>query len=452
MRRATFGPTPALGASIATMGVSGWIDQQLAPELLDDVKTENLVAKFPSVGMDPFELRDTYQDRREPIVSDLTSVRLIRAIYSERQLYETMVGFWTDHFNTDMSISPIMYLKGVDEREVIRPHALGRFSDMLLASAMSPAMLVYLNNASSRADGNNVPNENYARELLELHTVGVEGGYDEQDVAEVAHVLSGWTVDSDTAKMWFNPAWHSMESVKSVLGWKPNGLTGQAAGESLIEHLAHLPQTAKFIATKLCRHFVADSPPPALVDRVAAEYLATETEIGPVMRMILTSEEFADTSLEKVRRPFELIAAQSRSVGLDVSSTEPGELRVVSQLLRQMGEPIYTWPSPDGPPDVASPWINAGTMLQRWNLTLSLTAGDLQAASVDIEQHRPVDPANSADFIELMAAGLGVPLDDITRQAGRTVLDSTADPTNPTTDELADLTAVLLVSPAAQRR
>lgn len=452
VRRATFGPTPGMGTSIATIGFDNWIDEQLAPDLLDDNKTEKLLAKFPSIGMEPLELRDAYADDRTPIIADLSSARLIRAIYSERQLYEVMVGFWTDHFNIDMSISPIMYLKGVDEREVIRPNALGRFSDMLLASASSPAMLVYLNNASSRADGTNVPNENYARELLELHTVGVDGGYDEEDVAEVAQVLSGWTVDSDTALMRFEPAWHSMDGVEAVLGWRPNQSSGQAAGESLINYLAHHSQTASFLARKLCRRLVSDDPPQTLVDRVAAEYLAQDTEIAPVIRLILTSDEFAEASMEKTRRPFELLAAQARAIGLDVSKTEPDELRIVGELLRQMGEPLYLWPSPDGPPDVATPWINAGTMLQRWNLTLSLTAGDLRTATVDIEQHRPDNAADAETFVTHVAASLGVELDDVTRQAGSALLESSTDAANPTPDELADLAAVLLVSPAAQRR
>lgn len=452
MRRATYGQTSALQASITSMGFAAWIDQQLVPESLDDSKSEDLIANFPSIVMDPFELRDNYSDSQAAIVSELTSARLIRAMYSERQLYEAMVGFWTDHFNVDMSISPIMYLKGVDEREVIRPYALGRYSEMLLASASSPAMLLYLNNASSRADGDNVPNENYARELLELHTVGVDGGYDEQDVAEVAHVLSGWTVDRDTAQMRFRPERHSMDDVQSVLGWEPNGLSGQAAGESLLDHLAHRPQTAKFLARKLCRRFVSDDPPQDLVDRVADEYLVNDTAIAPLVRMILNSDEFAEASLQKVRRPFEVLAAQARAIGLDVSSVAPRELQVISELLRQMGEPIYTWPSPDGPPDVATPWINAGTMLQRWNLTLSLTGGDLRDATVDIEQHRPVDATGSDEFVTQLASGLGVRLDDLTLSATRTILDSSSDPANPTQDELADMAAILLVSPQAQRR
>ena len=450
MRRSTYGPTKALAASITAMGATAWIDQQLSPDAVDDETVEALLAQLPSIGMDPFDLRDTYDERRGQVISELTSARFVRAMYSERQLYEMMVAFWTDHFNIDMASGLIIFLKGRDEQEVIRPHALGRFSDMLIASAKSPAMLLYLDNSSSRADGDNVPNENYARELLELHTVGVDGGYDEEDIAEVAHVLSGWTIDRGTATMRFAAGRHSMDGVESVLGWKPQGLTGQAAGESLIDHLAHLPETAIFLATKLCRRFVADDPPQDLIDRAAAEYLANDTEIAPVMRLILTSDEFAGSSLLKVRRPLEMVAAHARVIGVEVD--DPSGLRVLGPLLRQLGEPVYTWPTPDGPPDVAAPWINAGTMIQRWNISLSLAAGDLRGSSIDIEQHRPSGATSTEDFVEQVATSMTIHLDEVTLEAGRILLEAGDRQLDPTPDELADLTAVLLASPAAQRR
>ena len=316
LRRATFGITPEARDDIIATGIDAWLDRQLDPSAIDDSVVEERLAGLSTLTMEPAEIRSTYENGRGLVIGELTVARLVRAIHSERQLLEVMVGFWTDHFNIDMAVGPIVYLKGTDEREVIRPHALGRFADLLAAAVASPAMLRYLDNASSRADGDNVPNENLARELLELHTVGVDGGYDEDDVVEVAHVLSGWTIDRRTGRMIFLDAWHSMDGVTEVLGWRPEGRSGRAAGVSLLEHLARLPQTAEHLATKLCRRFVADEPPASLVERAAAAYLEHDTEIAPVVRLILTSEEFAAAASTKTRRPFELLAAQGRALGL----------------------------------------------------------------------------------------------------------------------------------------
>jgi uncharacterized protein (DUF1800 family) len=380
---------------------------------------------------------------------------LFRAIHSERQLYELMVGFWSDHFNIDMTVGPIPFLKGTDEREVIRPHALGRFADLLAASAASPAMLYYLDNAASRADGDNIPNENYARELLELHTVGVDGGYDEDDVVEVARVFSGWTIDPDDGRMRFRAAWHSMDDVSDVLGWHPNGLTGRAAGESLMHHLAHLPETAHHLATKLCRRFVADDPSPALVRRVAAVYIDEDTAIAPVVRAILTSKEFAKNASTKTRRPFEFLAGQGRAVGLDIADLQDGDvLERIFQALQLLGEPVYTWPSPDGPPDVGPPWLNAESMLQRWNIVLTLTGGNPVGMGIDLERHRPQGARDAEEFIASLAYGLGVELDAPTTDAclGLLALESDSPPPDPRPDVLGDLAALVLVSPAAHRR
>ena len=301
--------------------------------------------------MEPAQIREAYPNDRVLIIGELTVARLVRAIHSERQLFEVMVGFWTDHFNIDMAVGPIVYLKGTDERDVIRPNALGRFADLLVEAVTSPAMLRYLDNASSRADGDNVPNENLARELLELHTVGVEGGYDEDDVVEVAHVLSGWTIERRTGRMTFRDDWHSMEGVTEVLGWQPDGARGRAAGESLLDHLAHLPQTAEHLATKLCRRFVADDPPPSLVERAPTAYLDHDTDIAPVVRLILTSDEFATAASGKTRRPFELLAAQGRALGLDFADLSGSSLvQRIPQTLRPSASRCTRGRRPTGRP------------------------------------------------------------------------------------------------------
>ncbi len=456
LRRATFGITPEARSAITTVGIEAWIDRQLDAAAIDDSAVEEQLAGLSTLTMDPADIRNSYENERALIIGELTVARLVRAIRSERQLLEVMVGFWTDHFNIDMAVGPIVYLKGTDEREVIRPHALGRFADLLAEATASPAMLRYLDNASSRADGDNVPNENLARELLELHTVGVDGGYDEDDVVEVAHVLSGWTIDPRTGRMRFRDAWHSMDGVTEVLGWRPDVLSGQAAGRSLLDHLARLPQTAEHLATKLCRRFVADDPPASLVDRAAAAYLEHDTEVAPVVRLILTSDEFAASAAAKTRRPFELLAAQGRALGLDFDDLTGSPLvQRIPQTLRLLGEPLYTWPSPDGPPDVGPPWLNAGTMLQRWNVTLTLTGGELREMTTDLERHRPDVADDAGDFLDRFATALGVEIDPVTTQACLDLLDldGPGSPApDPSTDELADLAALVLITPAAHRR
>ncbi len=456
LRRATFGITPEARDDIITTGIDAWLDRQLDPSAIDDSVVEERLAGLSTLTMEPSEIRSTYEDGRGFVIGELTVARLVRAIHSERQLLEVMVGFWTDHFNIDMAVGPIVYLKGTDDREVIRPHALGRFTDLLVEAVASPAMLRYLDNASSRADGDHVPNENLARELLELHTVGVDGGYDEDDVVEVAHVLSGWTIDRRTGRMVFLDAWHSIDGVAEVLGWRPQGRSGRAAGVSLLEHLARLPQTAEHLATKLCRRFVADEPPASLVERAAAAYMEGDTEIAPVVRLILTSEEFAAAASTKTRRPFELLAAQGRALGLDFADLSGSPLvQRIPQTLRLLGEPLYTWPSPDGPPDVGAPWLNAGTMLQRWNVTLTLTGGELRGMTTDLERHRPGDVDDAGEFLERLASSLGTEIDPTTMGACLDLLDidePASPPPDPSSDELADLAALVLIAPAAHRR
>lgn len=455
LRRTTYGVTPDARAAVAALGLHAWIDQQLDPDSIDDSKALDRISQLASLDLSAIDLRNADRRHRGEMINELVLAKFLRATHSERQLLEVMVSFWNDHFNVDMNDTSVVFLKPTEEREVIRAKALGRFSDLLVASASSPAMLVYLDNARSRADGDNTPNENYARELLELHTVGVDGGYDEDDVIEVAHIFSGWTVSRQTATMRFEPRWHSMDGVTEVLGWSPGGLTGQPAGESFLDYLAHLPQTAHTVATKLCRRFVADTPPPELVERAAAAYLENDTEIAPVVRLILTSNEFTISVGQKTKRPFEYLVAISRAIDLDfdpaVDERLSPRIRQVTQLL---GEPVYTWPSPDGPPDVGPPWLNAGTMLQRWRVAMTLTSADLRGMRTTIVTPQLDDDATAAELTEKFAHGLGVELDAVTQTACLTLLDVDAtDPApDPPIDTYAELAALVLVSPNAQRR
>lgn len=455
LRRATFGPTVESRIELDALGRSAWLDRQLDPSSIDDSAVEAMLSALPSISMTAFELRDNYESTRGRILQEATMARLLRATHSNRQLHEVMVGFWSDHFNVDASNVPEIYLKGVEEREVMRANALGRFEDLLLADVSSPAMLVYLNNATSRADGDNVPNENHARELMELHTVGVNGGYDERDVEEIAHLLSGWTVDRDTAQMTFRTPWHSMGDFEEVLGWTSGSETGQAAGESFVRHLAHHASTASFLATKLCTHFVSDSPPQSLIDSTAGVYLDNDTRIAPVMRHILLSGEFDESIGQKVRRPFELLAAQARAQGVALSVQPDGlPMRQLLSALSAMGEPPYQWPTPDGPPDVGPPWLNSGLMLQRWNTSLALTQRDLPGVEFDPVTITPQDSETAGELIEDLARILGLQTDEASFNACLEIIGATSDmPVTPAMFEsVADLAAILFVSPSAQRR
>lgn len=258
------------------MGLAAWIEEQLAPEFIDDASADWSIRRFDVLELSAGRLRDRADKLLDNydaslVVNDFLQATLLRQIYSRRQLYEIMVEFWSDHFNISMQKGDCWFLKIVDDREVIRPHALGNFRDLLHASAHSPAMLVYLDNQANLKDA---PNENYAREVMELHTLGVDGGYSQRDVMEMARCLTGWTVrDSfSLGDFTFEEDLHDSGS-KTILGTDipPDG---QTEAETVLNLLAAHPATARHIATKLVRRFIADDPPAALVSRCCPDFYA----------------------------------------------------------------------------------------------------------------------------------------------------------------------------------
>jgi uncharacterized protein (DUF1800 family) len=321
-------------------------------------------------------------------MEDLVRATLARQLWSKRQLFEVMVDFWSNHLNITCPSGAVWATKAWDDVHVVRAHALGRFEDMLQASVTSPAMLLYLNNAESRGDG---VNENYARELLELHTVGLGAGYDHRDIVGAARALSGLSVwdrsDPGTAKLVagtfrYRADWHYVGPV-SVLGWSHPNATAEGGVEvarSLITYLARHPATAKRIATKLAIRFVSDNPPPALVRRLTRVYLDHDTAIPPVLRALFDSAEFAASVGAKVRRPAEDLIAAWRALG---AAPVPGWLNrnnAVAQLrwtLAEMNNAPLGWPAPDGYPDVAAAWGGAGLTLTRWNAHLAAASHQL---------------------------------------------------------------------------
>jgi len=299
LSRAAFGPWPGDVWKLKKMGREAWLEEQLHPERIDDMACDLRAERFESIY---FSAGDAYEFRKPVLRDEITRHTLLRAIYSQRQLFEVMVEFWTDHLNIDLEKGDCIYLKPSDDRDVIRKHALGNFYDLIRASATSPAMLVYLDGKSNkvRRKTDDKPNENYARELMELHTMGVHGGYTQQDVYDAARCLSGWTFDRNrffalnAGESFFKPDWHD-EGEKKVLGQVIRAGGGQKDLDRLVEIVCSHPSTAKFIATKLCKRFVSMEPPASVVEKVAAEFTRTRGDIKCVLRVLFGSSEFAES-------------------------------------------------------------------------------------------------------------------------------------------------------------
>ena len=379
-RRLSFGATPDLVAEITALGTTAWIDRQLAWESIDDSATDAIVASYPRALQTATEITaggSVSATRRE-----MAAATMARAVWGRRHLHEMLVDFWSNHFNIDVNHDASTRHVPTHDRDVIRRGATGRFADLLVAVAKSPAMLMYLDQALSRVDGGRLPIENYAREMLELHTVGVDGGYDETDVKEVAWLLSGWGVASrNDGGFLFRPQWHSMGPLATggdVLGWRPNGLTGVAAGESLLVHLARHERTANRLAHKLAVRFIGEhiSPDDRVVRDAAAAYRANDTAIAPMVRSLLLSAEFRDATGRRVKRPMEWFASLLRAVQLrwDPARAANFQNSVTSQLTL-LGQVPLAWPSPDGYPDADERWCSAGAMVARWNLATSASNG-----------------------------------------------------------------------------
>src|SRR5437588_990931 len=330
------------------------------------------------------------------VVTDLQRVKLLRAVYSDQQLYELMVDFWENHFSIFANKDDDRYLLTSFDRETIRPFVMGRFRDLLGATAHSPAMLYYLDNWRSSvprpypAKGDKPAgidgglNENYARELMELHTLGVDGGYTQKDVQEVARCFTGWTIQkpNEEGLFLYRPGLHD-NGEKIVLGHKILAGGGIADGERVLDILATRPSTARFIATKLARRFISDDPPKSIIDRASEVFLKTDGSIRETLRAIITSPEFftATTYRAKVRSPFEYVAAAMRALNADTDGDRP-----VLDAIGRMGQPVFGRITPDGYADRADQWLCSGTMVARCNFASALATNRIKGTKVDVEK------------------------------------------------------------------
>ncbi|OGG52106.1 MAG: hypothetical protein A3F84_19845 [Candidatus Handelsmanbacteria bacterium RIFCSPLOWO2_12_FULL_64_10] len=483
--RIGYGPRPGDVERVRRMGVDRYIERQLHPERIDDSATEARLTGLPSLRMGVAEVYERYpqpnqvaqrlglrrrgagadsagEDEREVrrqvrayyeehgllapqrLLQELQAQRLIRAAHSERQLQEVMTDFWFNHFNVFWGKGADRWLTTDFEMNAVRPHALGRFRDLLLATARGPAMLFYLDNHLSASPDAKRPrrrvgagmdagqrrtqansqrnrrpgiNENYARELMELHTLGVDGGYTQKDVQEVARCFTGWTIENpyrgDRPAMegegrrggkarkvgaFTFREWMHDEGEKTVLGRRIPAGGGIRDGERVIEILD--PGAARFIATKLVRRFVSDDPPKSLVDRVAAVYEKTDGDIRKMLKAILTSPEFyaPEAYRAKVKSPFELAVSAVRALGGETDGSPR-----LAQFIARMGQPLYQCQPPTGYPDRAGQWVNVGTLLERLNFGLALCANRLPGTTVDL---RPAGADSAQGLMDRAVAAL----------------------------------------------
>jgi uncharacterized protein (DUF1800 family) len=354
--------------------------------------------------------------------------KVTRAIYSERQLQQVMDDFWFNHFNVFAGKGEDRYYLTSYERDVVQPRVLGKFKDLVTATAKSPAMLFFLDNFLSadpraaerqaaeramrqhtRRGGFGRPwpqhapqqqqlkkserglNENYGRELMELHTLGVDGGYTQKDVTEVARCFTGWTIDRPRIypEFKFDEKLHD-PNAKYVLGKKIHA-GGMKDGEQVIDLLVHHPSTAKFISTKLARRFVSDTPPPALVNRMAQTFQSSDGDIRAVLKSMIWSSEFwsRDAYHAKIKTPFELVVSAARALGTDVDTPMP-----LVQWVGRIGEPLYQCQPPTGYADNAEAWVNTGALLNRLNYSLALAGNKMRGARTDVASLLGVDASS----------------------------------------------------------
>ncbi len=448
LNRITWGARPEDVQRIKGMGYVPYLEEQLNPEILDDSDTPELSQLSPILEMNRSDLFSVGEFR--PYVPMIMGM-VLRATHSRAQLYERMVDFWGDHFNVsaDELYNDMVFY----HREVLRKHAMGNFRDILLASAKSPAMLTYLDNEVNIAEH---PNENYARELLELHTLGVDGGYSEDDVKAVARVLTGWTISAvNDDGFYFNEAEHDYES-KTILGRNFPAGRGIEEGLHLITILAEHPSTAQFLSRKLCVRFISDNPPQSIVDSTATVWMQNRGDVKPVLRHILTSQEFLNSTGQKFRRPLEFFVGALRATG-----TRFVEDFEMIEVLQSLAHVPYGWTPPNGYPDVAGAWVNTNGLLNRWNVADMLTnqAHSYEETNLMSTLHERIgQPATVNEMVDSVSINVfGYRLEDSQRQPYIEFTSNGMGGEQPVTPQiyaskLASLYCLMLSSPQYQWR
>jgi uncharacterized protein (DUF1800 family) len=459
---------------------------QMSPEQQRALATaKGSRAEALTSGMSPKQ-RETMMALNSPqqvVVNELIQSKLLHAIYSERQLDEVMTDFWFNHFNVFINKGADRYLLTSYERDAIRPHVLGKFEDLLVATAKSPAMMFYLDNWLSVGPNSEIAlnlaphrygygpqnrprkgkqasglNENYGRELMELHTLSVNGGYSQKDVTEVAKVFTGWTLEQPKkgGEFRFEPRMHEPGD-KMVLGRRIKA-NGEQEGLQVLHLLAHNPKTARFISQKLALRFVSDNPPPALVDRMALTFLKKDGDIREVLRTMFKSPEFwsPDAYRAKVKTPLEFVVSSVRASGAEVD-----DARALVGTLSSMGMAVYGMQPPTGYSMKADTWVNSSALLGRMNFSLGLAAGKIKGVKLDSANLDMGAAAGTTDPQQALAALENSLLaGDISKQTHDTISKQMDDPTisqrkldDPQRPpNIAAITGLILGSPEFQKR
>ena len=431
LNRLAYGPRPGDVPRVAAEGVMPWIDRQLSPAGIENHRLTERERQFRILEFDRGDLAAMYseaqRERRErklvagadtmadqaaasPIAqrgrrlaAEFADLAVVRAALSERQLYEVMVDFWTNHFNVYLAKGADRFLTPDYIEHTIRPRAMGKFQDLLIATARSPAMLFYLDNWESVAPGasqafplsamwrggqglKRMPkgiNENYARELLELHTLGVDGGYTQQDVIDVARIFTGWSIErpQQGGDFAFHD-WAHDRGEKEVLGVKFERGHDMDEGIRLLRLLASYPATMHHVSRKLCQRFVNDDPPDGCVDDAVAAWKRSNGDIREVLRAIFHGPDFwaAENVRAKVKTPLEFVVSAARAV-----AAEPDTSPRLAQVVARLGEPLYLHVAPDGYPEREAAWVNSGALLDRMNAAVALASGKLPGVTVVLD-------------------------------------------------------------------
>jgi uncharacterized protein (DUF1800 family) len=463
LSRAGYGATPADLAAVKALGYAGWLERQLTPSAVADTACDGYLARLyadkPVQSTAIWRVKHAIQDgdisgweQYQTVLKDYT----LRALWSKRQLLTVMEDFWGNHFNVTI------YADGTSESRAhyshtIRTRAFGKFTDLLVAITKHPSMLTYLNNRDSTADH---PNENQGRELLELHTVGVEAGYGETGVLNSARLLTGLGVDSDSGEYAFQP-WNHWTGTAKVLGFthaNSSDVGGETAVNAYLSYLAHHPATAKRLAQKLAVRFVSDTPSSSLVTMLANVYLKNDTAIAPVLRALFSSAEFARSIGAKVARPFESLISTARLMQVAPAVDNLDATMQLIYMADNAGHNPFGQPFPTGQADTADAWESTATTLVRWNNTISMVAGwypnDVVRPPLYNVAVGPTLPATHGELIDLVGTNLfGRPLAAAHKTAVLAFLGVT-DPAKPLSSSsgavngsLASLVAVLADSP-----
>jgi uncharacterized protein (DUF1800 family) len=411
LNRAGYGPRPGEIASVLQRGPTKWIEEQLDPQA--DPELDQRLARYPTLSYTTSRILALYNaDPRSigVILDEFTSAKIVRAVHGRNQLEEVLVDFWFNHFNVFVADGFGRYSISSYERDAIRPHVLGRFRDLLAAASLHPAMLYYLDNylntvprrVGSRTVGG--INENQGRELLELHTVGVDAGYTQEDVVEASRCLTGHGIDNlrTSGQYVYRAASHDNES-KQVFGLAIPAGGGEGDVQKLFDHLASHPATARFLSKKLAQRFVADDPPVGLVERLADVFLRTGGDLRQVTRALFGSAELWAEAFGagKPKTPLEYVASTLRGAGAEVEQT-----RAVRAALQDMGMPLYACNPPTGYSDRGADWLNPSSQLYRMNFALGLAAGTLAGVSADVRGliraggGNPDEPRSAAEAID----------------------------------------------------